>query len=58
MDNEKEKASLKKVEEAKLDDATLNEIMFNLLNVSVSLMQLMTSELKKAKEQNFNQKSE
>lgn len=55
MNSEKEKASLNKVEEAKSSDAALNQIMFELLDVSISIMQLMNAELKKAYEQNSNQ---
>ena len=72
MNSEKEKASLNRGEEAKLDNATLNEIMFNLLNAFMPTLQLLRTEfqkmgaeleetkaeLKRAKEQNSNRKSE
>lgn len=72
MNDKKEKAPLNKVEEAKLNNATFNEIMFHMLNAVIPAMQLARTELqkmgaaleetkaelKKAKEQNSNPKLE
>lgn len=54
MNNEKEEVPLNKGEEVGI----INQIMFNLLKASMSLMQLMVDELKKSKEQNSNSKLE